>query len=806
MMTLFSEDLPSISWPETSGYSLQYGTKGGTTLALPRAWTPSFALVSVDVVEQLRRGLSLTSIVGEEVSGRLRNLGTGSRSLLVRSSVVDESIWDRGKYMSVHVDCTAVTFAEDLNAAATTVQSSAGDRKSGLLIHSYANPQQKGEFGNLHRVSKTRDHWELAVVSSGGARSHRRFNCQRDQAANPKSALMSPTSRFDVRLFGSIAAWFNNELLLGRGCRVNCEWIFDGRNVYVVQIDEEDEDVLGINPYQLYVPPAFPSTERSGTYVKVAAQAEIDAWDKARVLQELWEPNAKHRPALFVIELCALPDTPNSTAVDALARDFRTLIGPDGIVVRTSVRAGAEKKVNLRRTDGLSPEAAAQWCFDEADSLRRDKGDVEIAFVAHRFIGSRASAWVRAEVNEAVAEVHSLWGLPDALQFCPYDIWEVHLGTGLATEYPNYKSDILISKPDGHWDYVRVKNELARHNSISAADATDIARRTKLIAQRLGRGCHVMWFVGCVDGEGKEYNLPWYWTETHGVNSNRDRTAYRVIQISDHASLEEFERQPSAKARQAVELRPKELDLMRDNDFIRKVGGAANRSGVPVILFGSTLAHAYYILRTCGCSVLTPSEKGRTRLRQKAALGKLVRDKIPERIDRRQEYNNTRIVSGELKKGFLIGKLLEEAMEVRRANENDSVTEELADLLEVLRALAEANGVTLESVGELADKKRERAGGFQEGLVLMETGVSGSGYRSKLGEGERRRLELIAAHMSGGRIEIPFSFFGFMQFGRKRTIMLEQLGVWLEVSLMPDRMEINIMRGPEQVELPLDQL
>jgi hypothetical protein len=45
-----------------------------------------------------------------------------------------------------------------------------------------------------------------------------------------------------------------------------------------------------------------------------------------------------------------------------LEADFRQLIGPNNIVVRTSVRAGAEKLPNLRRTEGLSPCEAAKWC------------------------------------------------------------------------------------------------------------------------------------------------------------------------------------------------------------------------------------------------------------------------------------------------------------------------------------------------------------------------------------------------------------------------------------------------------------
>ena len=70
-----------------------------------------------------------------------------------------------------------------------------------------------------------------------------------------------------------------------------------------------------------------------------------------------------------------------------------------------------------------------------------------------------------------MVEINSLWGLPDALQYCSYDIWEVHVPTEVATEYPDYKSHMLIAKENGGWEYVRVKNELGCSLSIGRRDA-----------------------------------------------------------------------------------------------------------------------------------------------------------------------------------------------------------------------------------------------------------------------------------------------------------------------------------------------
>jgi predicted house-cleaning noncanonical NTP pyrophosphatase (MazG superfamily) len=359
---------------------------------------------------------------------------------------------------------------------------------------------------------------------------------------------------------------------------------------------------------------------------------------------------------------------------------------------------------------------------------------------------------------------------------------------------------MLISQSDGGWEYVRVKNELARGNSIGSVEAKDIAQRSLQIAERLGRPCHIMWFVGCIERDGSSFNIPWYWTEAHKAERNLDRSSYRVITVTDRASLATFEAFEGSRLRQALALRPTDLNLMRDTQFIESVGRAANAAQVPVILSGSTLAHAYYQLRKLDCAVVTPTEKKHARVRRAANLGKLVRDKIPEKIDQRQEMRVTRKIEGNLRKGFLLSKLIEEALEVREASDQSQKIEELADLYEVFRAIAEAEGVALETICQAADQKKGKAGGFEQGLVLLQTAIT-SGDRAALesdGVGE-----VLGDQTGEDSAEIPFSFFGFMELDQPRSIQFEQLGIRLDLTLRPDRLELKISRNSEQLEFPI---
>ena len=96
---------------------------------------------------------------------------------------------------------------------------------------------------------------------------------------------------------------------------------------------------------------------------------------------------------------------------------------------------------------------------------------------------------------------------------------------------------------------------------------------------------------------------------------------------------------------------------------------------------------------------------------------KLVRDKIPEIILSKGETPITRILSDEEYKVELEKKLSEEYEEVLEAS-GDSRIEELADMLEVMEALANVENKTLEDVIKVKGIKKEKRGGFKDKIYL----------------------------------------------------------------------------------------
>ena len=98
---------------------------------------------------------------------------------------------------------------------------------------------------------------------------------------------------------------------------------------------------------------------------------------------------------------------------------------------------------------------------------------------------------------------------------------------------------------------------------------------------------------------------------------------------------------------------------------------------------------------------------------------KLVRDRIPAIIEADGRRPVTRVLDQASYRRALLDKLAEEAGEAARANAAD-LPEELADLLEVLRALTAAAGMSWEELVALADDKRNRRGGFA-GKIFLES-------------------------------------------------------------------------------------
>jgi len=97
-------------------------------------------------------------------------------------------------------------------------------------------------------------------------------------------------------------------------------------------------------------------------------------------------------------------------------------------------------------------------------------------------------------------------------------------------------------------------------------------------------------------------------------------------------------------------------------------------------------------------------------------FNKAIRDKIPEIIQKDGHTCNIQTLSDEK---FIIEiekKLSEEVAEYQ----NDKNPEELADILEVIYAIAQLKGISKEELEKIRIKKLQDRGGFEKNLFLLD--------------------------------------------------------------------------------------
>lgn len=95
---------------------------------------------------------------------------------------------------------------------------------------------------------------------------------------------------------------------------------------------------------------------------------------------------------------------------------------------------------------------------------------------------------------------------------------------------------------------------------------------------------------------------------------------------------------------------------------------------------------------------------------------KLVRDRIPEIIEGSGKTCVCETLSDDQYLEMLDAKLNEELAEYQESKS----MEELADLLEVIRAVAIARGSSIEEIEAIRIAKAEKRGGFEKKLLLKE--------------------------------------------------------------------------------------
>jgi predicted house-cleaning noncanonical NTP pyrophosphatase (MazG superfamily) len=110
-----------------------------------------------------------------------------------------------------------------------------------------------------------------------------------------------------------------------------------------------------------------------------------------------------------------------------------------------------------------------------------------------------------------------------------------------------------------------------------------------------------------------------------------------------------------------------------------------------------------------------------TNLKIENEYPKLVRDKIPEIVEKRTGQK-TKIKILKLRKEFekfLKAKVIEEASELNKTKNKIHLSEEMADILEIFDSLIKLNKLTFKEILEIKKKKARERGGFRKRILML---------------------------------------------------------------------------------------
>ncbi len=97
---------------------------------------------------------------------------------------------------------------------------------------------------------------------------------------------------------------------------------------------------------------------------------------------------------------------------------------------------------------------------------------------------------------------------------------------------------------------------------------------------------------------------------------------------------------------------------------------------------------------------------------------KLIRDNIPEIIDSKGDYYESRILRTREYRKLLREKLVEEAQELVSASKKE-LLKELSDVLQLVKSIAEFEGISFKEIEAKRKEREKKRGAFKKRIFLV---------------------------------------------------------------------------------------
>jgi predicted house-cleaning noncanonical NTP pyrophosphatase (MazG superfamily) len=695
------------------------GWKAYGLSCLPPEWVPEFFVLENVAVNHANSGEPLETAIAE----CLRSSGIGQSDVLVRSSGTSETIDQRGRLVSKA--CSSAEILQTIHELSSKISPEDAENVH-WIIQKHIRPARKGHLSNERRLSREPRDFVTEFERQDDQPGYTvpiAVRHWRDGATVTDFDLSCGSQPGVTLKLKRVAMWAT-----ALPARILFEWVWDGTKVWIVQADLAGER-KGINPNDLRpaeIPQILPENLSA---FRIVGEAEFARYGKLRNAKTYIELGYK-MPVFYILDDAALiRQISEGTIPQSVEYDLEELTRRPLIIRTDGTDIPKDKREMLPRSEGLRSAADAKgWLIEK---FAREIAKIGIAqaalcLIAHHFIPSAAAAWARAEPNQRVIRIESLWGLPEGLYWHSHDTFEVDTANNYAVRKRlRFKGTFVAPDTTGQWVHYQPASPFDWGASIvKTAWLTEIAKTTRLVADHDKHAVAVMWFIDNDQRATAHQVLPWYHAESAigapKAAPRRKLTMASDFKIETMADWENLKsRVQAGRMIERIMLEPRDPELLRNQDFARQLAEFAAQNRIVVELAGGVLSHAYFILQRHGAHVECVDLFGAEE--EEIQFNKIVRDKIPESIQKKGESVEVVRLKGEALLAALRRKLVEESFEALDARSGDDLIAELADVEEVIQGICETLQIPREQVAQEQAEKRKRRGGFKRGIMLRST-------------------------------------------------------------------------------------
>ena len=682
---------------------------------------PRFIVISSSLFEKWLNNEDISTIL--EYIQQLTSNYFSDNSLIIRSSARKESSEERGFYESSLGKIKKTEICDEIIKIWRTNEplvSSITNNNFSIIIQQYIEPKYIGHLSNERHLTKEKKTWYYEILKPDGS-YYKSESITLIKTNNKINPLCSSVILL-IDVFKQIGSIYLED-------RFHFEWVWDGNRIWIVQKDKE----------QIYSSTHKPGSEWIGKLSKIVdakkynleclhtVSSTKNKWEKVECIQTFIKCDLPYGEIYILEDEKILNGILNENYPNKLLNDLKWLI-KSPIVIRMDINDEKNIRTLLPRTETLhNINEVKNFIFQNLIKFKNeDISFNNICFLFHRFIISKSCAFALSKPKIPRARIDSTWGIVDGLYFHPHDSFEVQKGDIFTFQKGiRCKTEYLDINSNGNWISIKSGNEFDWKESLNKKQLETILEYNLKITNYLGKEVTVMYFVDIFKETGYSSILPWFYS-TEEISDSCEKFTDTVfsrknITITNHSEFEALKNKiESLKTKNRISITLKlKPDLLRDRDFIETIGKFSSLKKIPIILEGSILSHPYYILRKQKAIVQIKNQFEPNY--QKQAFYKLVRDKIPILIQSKGENVNTISITPEQTLELIKQKIIEEALEFFWETGNDNLMEELADIYELIRSASKIFDVNIDEIKAIADNKREKKGGFDSGVYLLET-------------------------------------------------------------------------------------